>query len=523
MPTAPFRPVPIGVIAALASFVALAWSGLAFAVATPTVTAAVGVPTPNAGAPSGTTFDLALEGYQASEFFVEGTASSYHNASGPPFAADGLWTVEPDAAPIPAYKTRIQVYRPIDAEAFSGVVIVEWLNVTNQSDSAADWILAHNEMIRRGHVYVGATTQAIGVNAARTLDAARYGAAGGNLVHPGDSYSYDIFSQIGKAVRDNQALVLGGLTLEKLIADGESQSASRLVTYIDALAIQDAMYDGYFVHSRGANGAALRAAIAGPPALTAIATPGTTLIRTDMTQPVFIMQAETDTRATRQPDTSVFRQWESAGSSHADMYTLGIGQPDHGELDTTAAQRLFVRMLNPTNEPLPGILPACNLPVNSGPHHWVVQSSLHHLATWVQDGTTPPASQYLTTVTTPTSALVLDANGNATGGARSPHVDVPVAAIRGTGNSAPGPVNFCGLFGTTTALTQTQFQALYADEAAFETAWNGAVDSAVANGFVLAADEPKLKLLPEPGLTASVVTGLLALGALRSRRRAARD
>ncbi len=519
MPILQFRQILGGVIVAL---VAQSWSGVAFAVATPTVTAAVGVPTPNAGAPSGTTFDLALEGYQASEYFVEGIASSYHNAVGPPFTADGIWTLEADAAPTPAYKTRIQVYRPTDPEAFSGVVIVEWLNVTNQSDSAADWIIAHNELIRQGHVYIGATTQAIGVNAARTQDAARYGAAGANLVHPGDSYSYDIFSQIAKGIRDNQALVLGGLTLGKLIADGESQSASRMVTYIDALAVQDAMYDGYFVHSRGTTGAGLRAAIAGPPALTAIATPSTTLIRTDMTQPVFVMQSETDTRGTRQPDTTVFRQWESAGSSHADIYTLGIGQPDHG-LDTTAAQKLFFRMIKPTNEPLPGILPACNLPVNSGPHHWVVQSSLHHLAAWVRDGTPPPPSQYLTTVTTPTSALVLDANGNATGGVRSPHVDVPIAAIRGTGNSAPGPVNFCGLFGTTTPFTQTQFQALYADEAAFETAWNGAVDNAVTNGFVLAADEPKLKLLPEPGLTISVVVGVLALGALRRRRVAARS
>ena len=517
MPNVHFRQVLSGVNVAL---VALSWSGLAFAVGTPTVTAAVGVPTPNAGAPSSTTFDLALEGYQASEFFVEGTASSYHNAAGPPFIADGIWTVEPDAAPTPAYKTRIQVYLPAAAEAFSGVVIVEWLNVTNQSDSAADWIIAHNELIRQGHVYIGATTQLIGVNAARTQDPVRYGATGANLVHPGDSYSYDIFSQIAKGIRDNQALVLDGLTLSKLIADGESQSASRMVTYIDALAVQDGMYDGYYVHSRGTNGAALRAAIAGPPALTAIASPGTTLIRTDMTQPVFIMQSETDTRGTRQPDTSVFRQWESAGSTHADMYTLGIGQPDHG-LDTTAAQKLFFRMIKPTNEPLPGILPACGLPVNSGPHHWVVQSSLHHLAAWVQDGTPPPPSQYLTTVTTPTSALVLDANGNATGGVRSPHVDTPIATLRGSGQ--PTGTSFCTLFGTTTTLTPGQFQALYADEAAFEIAWNGAVDTAVTNGFVLAADEPKLKLLPEPGMMVSVAAGVLALGAFRRRRLAMRD
>jgi hypothetical protein len=507
--------------AAAAALVALSWSDRAAAVGSPIVTAAVGVPTPNAGAPSGTLFPLSSEGYTESEFFIEGTASSYHNAAGPPFAADGIWTIEPDAAPTPAYKTRIQVYRPADPDAFSGVVIVEWLNVTNQSDSAADWILAHNEMIRRGHVYVGATTQAVGVNAARTQDANRYGASGANLVHPGDSYSYDIFSQIAQAIRENQSLILGGLTLGKLIAAGESQSASRMVTYIDALAVLHGMYDGYYVHSRGTTGAALRASITGPPALAAIATPGPTLIRTDMTQPVFVMQTETDTRGTRQADTAVFRQWESAGSAHADMYTLGIGQFDHG-LGNTAAQQLFFFMQNPTNEPLPGILPPCGLPVNSGPHHWVVQASLHHLAAWVADGVTPPASQLLTTVDTPTSALVLDANGNATGGVRSPHVDAPVAAIRGTGQP-PGNL-FCSLFGTTTPFTQEQFDALYADQAGFEAAWNDAVDDSVANGFVLWSDQWKLKFLPEPAALAGLAAGGLALRALARRRRtAARD
>jgi len=484
------------------------------AVADPIVTAAVGVPTPGAGAPSGTTFALSSENYQEAEFFIEGTASSYHNATGQPYLADGIWTIEPDAAPTPAYKTRIQVYRPIDPESFSGVVIVEWLNVTNQSDSAADWILAHNEMIRRGHVYIGATTQAIGVNAARTQDANRYGAAGANLVHPGDSYSYDIFSQVGQAIRQNQALILGGLALTKLIADGESQSATRMVTYIDALAKLHGIYDGYYVHSRGSTGAALRASISGPPALSAIATPGPTLIRTDMTVPVFVMQSETDTRGTRQPDTSVFRQWESAGSTHADMYTLGIGQPDHGLLNG-AAQQLFYRMQNPTNEPLPGILPPCGLPVNSGPHHWVVQASLHHLVAWV-NGTLPPASQYLTTVTTPTSNLVLDANGNATGGVRSPHVDTPVATIRGTGQ--PPSSSFCSLFGTDTPFTPEQFNALYADQAAFETAWNGAVDNAVSNGFVTWEDQWKLKFFPEPAALPGLTAGFAALAALARRR-----
>ena len=82
-------------------------------------------------------------------------------------------------------------------------------------------------------------------------DPVRYAA----LSHPGDSFSYDIFSQAGQAIRDNAALMLGGLTLHKLIAAGESQSAARLVTYIDAVQPLVHVYDGFLVHSRLATGA----------------------------------------------------------------------------------------------------------------------------------------------------------------------------------------------------------------------------------------------------------------------------
>ncbi len=447
--------------------------------ASPTVSPAVGLP--GVAAPSGTTFDLALVGYQAAEFFLAGNASSYHQAAGPPFLADGLWTIEADALQ-QAYKTRIQVYRPSDPARFSGRVFVEWLNVTNQSDSAPDWIIAHNEMIREGAAYVGVSAQRIGVAAAIAREPARYGPAGANLVHPGDSFSYDIYSQAGEAVRDNPTLILGGLAPEKVIAAGESQSASRMVTYIDAVHPLVLVYDGYLVHSRGSSGSALRQSPLG-----AIAAPGPTLIRSDLGVPVFVFQTETDTRATRQADTSTFRQWEVAGSAHADIYVLGIGQPDTG-MDTLAAERLFDAMLHPVAEPLPGILPACNFGVNSGPHHWLLQAAVHWLDLWVANGTLPPSGG--PGITDP---LVLDSNGNVSGGVRSPHVDVPVATIRGTGNSAPGPFNFCGLFGTTTAFSDDKLDSLYQNHGAFVSAWSHSVNEGVAGGFILPEDAEILK------------------------------
>lgn len=440
----------------------------------PTVTPAVGLP--GAGAPSGTTFDLSTVGYQAEEFFIEGNASSHQPVAGSGFLADGSWTIEADAAQ-QAYKTRIQVYRPAKPKRFNGTVFVEWLNVTNQSDSMPDWLYTHNEIIRRGAAYVGVTAQRVGVTAAVALEPGRYGPAAANLVHPGDSFSYDIFSQAGEAVRDNPTLLLAGKPARAVIAAGESQSASRMVTYVNAIHPLVDVFDGFLVHSRGTTGSALRQSPLG-----AVPVPGPTRIRTDLGVPVFVFQAETDSRLTRQADTATFRQWEVAGTAHADIYVLGIGQPDMGR-NATAAQQLFDAMRTPVAEPLPGILPACTFGVNSGPHHWVLQAALRHLDNWVRRGVQPPSGG--AGIDDP---IVLDANGNVTGGVRTPHVDVPVAAIRGTGNSAPGPFNFCGLFGTTTALTQEQLDALYPSHFHFVVDWAKSLFGAIGRGHILFED-----------------------------------
>lgn len=93
--------------------------------------------------------------------------------------------------------------RPVKPARFSGTVVVEWLNVTGGADAAPDWTLGHNELIREGDVWVGVSAQKVGVDALKTApprgDPVRYA----TLSHPGDSYSYDIFSQAGQAIRDH--------------------------------------------------------------------------------------------------------------------------------------------------------------------------------------------------------------------------------------------------------------------------------------------------------------------------------
>jgi len=88
----------------------------------------------------------------------------------------------------------------------------------------------------------------------KTVDEERYG----TLMHPGDSFSYDMFSQAAQAVLSPGAIdVLGGLSPELVIAAGESQSAMRMVTYVNAFAPWAEVYDGYLIHSRPGGGTPL--------------------------------------------------------------------------------------------------------------------------------------------------------------------------------------------------------------------------------------------------------------------------
>ena len=93
-------------------------------------------------------------------YFIQGTATAYTAPAGS-LTGDGKWAVTPGAtAP---YTTRAVVYRPADARAFNGTVIVEWMNVSGTTDANPDWTLTHNELIREGFAWVGVSAQAASI------------------------------------------------------------------------------------------------------------------------------------------------------------------------------------------------------------------------------------------------------------------------------------------------------------------------------------------------------------------------
>jgi hypothetical protein len=463
--------------------------------ATPTATSSVPNPllegpvTGGSGAPfvQGTLFDLGEVGYQQAEYFVTGTASAFVNLG--ELGSDGVWSVERGEQA--GYRTRIVVYRPIEAARFNGTVVVEWLNVSGGLDAAPDWTSMHTELIREGYVWVGVSAQRVGIEGGggafnlslKAIDPVRYA----SLHHPGDSFCYDIYSQIGRALRAPRGVdPLGGLQPDRVLAVGESQSAIRMVTYVNGVHPVSRVYDGFLIHSRGGGGSPLSQA---PQAPITVGVP--TLIRTDLTVPVLTFQTETDlfglaSLPSRQDDGPLFRLWEVAGTSHVDTYGLVVGFTDRGG-DPMAA-----KVLTDVSKPIPGFI-ECNGPINSGYQHFVLKAAIDALNTWVRDGVTPPIAPRMNTGGDPVGFL-LDRFGNVTGGIRTPVVDVPIATLSGLGQSGG---TFCGLTGSTLPFSGNLLAELYPTHAGYVAAVAAATDAAVEAGFIRPADAPLIKTAAE--------------------------
>ncbi len=415
--------------------------------------------------------DLATNGYVEQEFFASGTATAYQPSK--PLEADGMWSVRAQSSA--PYRTRIVVRRPQDPSRFNGTVLVEWLNVSGGVEADADWAYLNPEIIRDGYAYVGVSAQAFGVNGGQALlgvpgasasgglvaaEPARYG----TLTHPGDQYSYDMFSQIGQALRGSrQPSALGSLHPRRVVAIGESQSAFFLTTYIDALQPVQQVYDGFFVHSRGGSGAALSGRPIGSNEV-----PMGLKIRGDLDVPVFIFETETDLGPlldygpARQADNDRIRTWEVAGTAHADAYLVGSYAGALG----------------------------CNFAINEGPQHFVVQAALDGLNDWLVHGTPPPRAAPLRLSTTAPPVLARDGLGNAMGGVRTPAVDVPVAAL--SGNAPPSASVLCSLFGSTTRFDASTLIRLYNDRSEYLSAYEASLHKAISGRFLLSADRAAL-------------------------------
>jgi hypothetical protein len=441
-------------------------------------------------------FEITTLGYVAKEFFISGSASSYDSAAEP--SPDGRWSVTPsDAAD---FTTRIVVLTPEDATRFNGTVLVEWLNVSGGIDAPAVWMMAHREIVRAGYAYVAVSAQRVGVDGGVSLlgidmslkaqDPARYGA----LHHPGDAYSYDIFSQAGRVIRDWQRNgVLGELRPEHVVALGESQSALFLTTYVNAIDPLAGVYDGFLVHSRFGPAAPLDGGSIFD--VLEINSAQAVPFRPDLRVPLLAVITETDLfggrrhgyYSARRPDNERLRVWEIAGTAHADNYTIQVAAIDTG----FAALTDIVAGYAPTN-----VLMGQQLDhyINFAPqHHYVLQAALAQLCGWVGTGRPAPSAPPIDLDDAEPHLAVVDANGLARGGVRTPWVDVPVARTSGVGSEESA---MSAIFGSGELFDADALRRLYPGGAEdYLQRFTAALDSAIRSGFILAADREEIRRL----------------------------
>ncbi len=405
--------------------------------------------------PWGTTADTLPTGATEQEWLLEGEATRYRLVG--EYSHDGRWTVEP--AETASYLTRILVECP-PASRFNGIVVVVWNNVS----AGFDGMFAGAPtpvMLQDGYAVVGVSAQYVGVHGERGLvssDPKRYG----TLHHPGDDYSYDIFTQAVRTVsgRNGADDVLSGLGVRYVVASGASQSAARVATLHNALhpagEIDAYHLPVYFGAGTVVDSTAGEAAVPGGSANWPMhmLRHGTHGLRQDVGVPVFILNSESEGQVfttNRQPDSDHLVIWENAGASH---------------IGSTAGDNRFG-------------LPETRCRGSFAPAQRAVW---HHLRRWLEEGVTPPSQPRLERA--PDGSVARDEHGNALGGIRWPHVVVPLGIHR----AEPPSGGRADLMGTTTAFDPEKVRSLYGSREEYEKRFAEAVTDVVATGVVLPED-----------------------------------
>jgi hypothetical protein len=387
--------------------------------------------------------DLSDYDYIEEEFFIRGKA---------------------DSTP---YKTRIVVRRPVSKKRFNGTVLLEWQNVTGGYDKDVHWSYSWEHFMRSGYAWVGVSVQGesygqgpVGVDFLRDWSPDRYGdldvTDGGNLVNC--ELCMDIFSQAVQAVRNPLDIdPMGGLRVRQVIAVGASQSQWNLVFYHNLAHPYHQVVDAFLLFL-GVG------AYSGP--------------LNDGDVKVFKVNTETDIAFlgegdVRQPDSERLRTWEVAGASHNDWDSRLYREP------------IWDR------DGIPYIPPeeyGCDLPIYSRvPFRYVLNAAFEHLVHWLRKGKLPPAAPQIEGDSYPT--IQRDDFGNALGGIRLPHFDVPTATNTGV-NGGPG---FCYLNGSYEPFDDDLLKDLYRNHGAYVKKFNHSVKKNLKEGYILKKDAREMR------------------------------
>jgi Alpha/beta hydrolase domain len=507
-------------IAGLAAFFAVCTVAVSSAAALPTVSevpegsGAHGYPydaVPQTPTVPGAPFvNLSEAGYAEHEFTMSGGATIYKQSGS--WSSNGRWGVSPSQTNVP-YTTRLLVRYPTNPAKFNGTVVFEWLNDTTGGDQDPVWAQLYNQLINKGYAYVGVTAQRPGMKDLAAWDPARYGSLGDS----NDGESYEIFTQAAEAVKADSATLLGGLTPKELIGTGDSQSAFRVDTYVNAIQPLKHAFNGFLGVGRGATAAPIGEGLVA-------SSPFPALIRTDNTAPFIELNTqgdieELDAAAARQADNNDLRIWELPGASHIDAHEAAYETETIAREEPTLGvpQCLFGTPIEGTGTALDGVNQTDNMPLFE-----VEDAALAAVQNWVTKGIAPAHGKQISTIPW-FFGLYYTVNRNqygiGQGGIQMPDAQVPAENYSGinfaipseesltppgitseledvftsleTGgitNEALRDSGLCLLSGYFTNLSQSALKSLYPTAASYASKFTTAVNAEVAAGFMTPED-----------------------------------
>ena len=500
-------------------FLSLLFIGLLYV---SSASAALPTITPSPAGSHGYPYDSALPeilnlsslGYTEHEFLMSGTTNIY--AEKGMWASNGQWGVSVTKSDVP-YTTRLLVRYPTNPAKFNGSVVVEWMNDTTGGDQDPVWAQMVNQITQAGFAYVGVTAQNAGMVDLRQWDPARYGSLGDS----GDGQSYDIFTQAAQVIRADSSTLLGGLTPKYVIGTGDSQSAFRVDTYVNAFQPLSHAYNAFIAIGRWAGAAPIGNGFVG--------LPDPSYVRTDNTAPFIQVNGQGDIEeigaaVARQPDNEDLRTWEVAGASHIDDHEGGyevteelLEQPS--TIDVIPACTLGTP-IEGTGTPLDGINQADNMPLFE-----VEDAALADMQKWLAGGVAAPHEPSQLSVDPVLFGLydLVPTNqyGIASGGIQLPEAQVPTEyynpvnfsvgtaasytptalladleeeiGLYETGgipitDTSGRSLGLCLLSGFFEDLPSSTLSSLYPTDAAYVSRYTAAVNADVEAGFITPAD-----------------------------------
>jgi hypothetical protein len=263
-----------------------------------------------------------------------------------------------------------------------------------------------------------------------------------------------------------------------VIAQGASQSAGRLATYVNAIEPLTRAFDGFILTIYFGRGSALEVgdevvninerANAPQPSE---ALRGSNLLRQDLGVPIFVVNSELEAIAcygVRQPDTDLFRCWEAAGTCHVSEQGQRARVPKY--------RRDFG-----------GEMPVAQ-GINRVPMVPLFDAAFHHMHRWLNDGAPPPVQPRIEFAGDPPQ-VARDEHGIAKGGIRLPQVEAPIAQ-----NSAIPLADDIWSFlgGSCHPFPPDKLRELYGDQAAYLAKFKAAARAAEAQGVLLPRDAEAL-------------------------------